>query len=231
MRHNNHNPLIRCLLAAVIVLVAILPAAAAPKARPATLSADTVFINLPIEVVEILNRSTRMDMLDYYRVDSIYSAPNLVGGVSKLEMVTPDYLKVHLTDVSTLEVKVLPLGKSGDIAAVSYTVDSTGDQPDSELFFFDSQMRLLDRDKIAKAPKIKEFFKIDKGSLTSEKELVEMVKFPTILYSFSPDSTTLTAKLTVGKYLDPDDYNIMKLFLLPELQYRWTGKKYDLQKR
>ena len=129
MRHNNHNPLIRCLLAAVIVLVAILPAAAAPKARPATLSADTVFINLPIEVVEILNRSTRMDMLDYYRVDSIYSAPNLVGGVSKLEMVTPDYLKVHLTDVSTLEVKVLPLGKSGDIAAVSYTVNSTATSP------------------------------------------------------------------------------------------------------
>lgn len=215
----------RRLMAAVMAIATLLPAAAAPKG--ATLSADTVFINLPIEVVEILNRSSRMDMLDYYRVDSIYAAPNLVGSTSRLETVTPDYLKARLTDVSTLEIKVLPLAKGGDIAAVSYTVDSTGDQPDSELFFFDSEMRPLDRDKIFKMPKIKEFFKIDKGSLTSEKELVEMVKFPTVLYTLSPDGTMLTAKLTVGQYLDPDDYNIMKLFLVPALQYRWTGKKYE----
>ena len=77
---------------------------------------------------------------------------------------------------------------------------------------------------------MKDFFKIEKGSLTKMDELVAMVQFPTIEYRFSPDNTNLEGRLTVGQYIDADDYNIMKLFLLPQLTWQWDGKGYKLKK-
>lgn len=225
---------IRTIIALIAVVAAMaIPGVSAQGAAPvksARLQADSVFIALPHNVLEILNPSTRMDMLDYYRNDSIYKAPNLVNGESYLTDVTADYLKVQLTDVSRMEVKILPRKGKGDIAAVSYTVDSTGAQADSQLFFFDGDMQPLEAKKLFRQPEIKRFLHIDKGSVTSEKELVDMVQFPTIAYSFSPDNTLLTARLTVGEYMDTDDYNIFKLFLLPQLTYRWTGSKFELEK-
>lgn len=217
------------MVAGVAVLALSQPAAAAtPPTAP--LTADSVFVELPHTVLEILSRSTRLDMLDYYRADSLWEAPNLVDGTSRLELVTADYLKVRLTDVSTLQIKILPLAKGGDIAAVSYTIDSTGSQGDSQLFFFDRQMHPIADNKIMRLPEMKHFFKIEKGSLTSMKEIEDMVKFPTITYSFSPDNTSLTADLTVGQFMDPDDFNIVRLFMVGPLTYTWTGKKYELKK-
>lgn len=203
--------------------------AGAAKTAPRTLSADSVFVQLPHSVLEILSRSTRMDMLDYYRADSTYTATNLVDGTSELEMVTSDYLKVKLTDVSSMEIKILPLSKGGDIAGVSYTVNSTGTQADSQLFFFDSDLNPIPVKKVFSMPELKHFFKIDKGCHTSMKEIEEMVKFPTISFSFSPDNTSLTADLTVGGFMDPDDFNLIKIFMTGPLVYKWDGKQFRLR--
>ena len=196
---------IRILCAVAALLAAV--GATAGKAEPKHLTADSVFIKLPVDVIQVLNVSSRMDMLDYYSNDSIYRAPNLTGGEACLRRVTPSYLEAELTSVSTIQIRILP-GKSGDIAAVSYTVDSTGSQADS-----------------------RQFFHIERGSATSMRELLDMVPFPTVQYSLSVDDTALTARLTVGPNIDKDDYNIMKLFLVPELRYVWDGKKYKLEKK
>lgn len=217
------------LIIAAMVWMALTPAYSLQTASKGgmTLTADSVLVDLPAQVLQLLDISTRMDMIDYYHNDSTYKATNLLGGKSWIETLTADYAKVHLTDVSWLEIKIFPLRKGGDVAAVSYTVDSTGEQADSELFIFDAKMRPLTVTKYFKTPLVKEFLHIDKGSVTKEKELLDMVQFPTIEYTFSPDDLTLTARLTVGQYMDVDDYNIFRLFLLPQLQYRWDGSRFS----
>lgn len=199
-------------------------------AQQPAITADSAFIEMPASVLELLNKSTRMDMLDYYRADSIYHAKNLFDGESYLELVTPTYLKVNISSVSRMEIKILSGTKGKNVVAVSYTVDANGNQPDSKLFFFDSQMSPLEQSKILKTPELKHFFKLDKGSLTSMKELESMVPFQTVEYTFSPNDDMLHGRLTVEESVDVDDYNIMKLFLLPELTWRWDGKKFKQQK-
>lgn len=207
-----------------------LPAFAAPK-ETKQLTAEEVFTALRPPLMELLSPSVRNDMLDYYHADSTYYAVNSMGGTSHIENLTPDYMKVYMTPVSSMELKVLPLKKGSDIAVVAYTVNSTGKQADTELFFFDADMNPIQAKKVFKEPDVKDFIKREKGMKTSMKELLDMVKFPTIEYTLSPDNMRLIARLTVGEYLDVDDYHILSLFLLPQLEWVWDGSKFQLIKQ
>lgn len=223
-------------LSVIILLVAAalgFAAGATPKGAPGQITgritASEAFIDMPPSVLELLSRFARMNMVEYWEADSVYRCTNAMDGVSYIEAMDSSYMRVALTQVSRMEIKILP-GRKGNVVGVSYTVDSNGQQADSQLFFFDAQMQPLKIDKMLRAPKVKDFFKIEKGSLTKMDELVAMVQFPTIEYRFSPDNTNLEGRLTVGQYIDVDDYNIMKLFLLPQLTWQWDGKGYKLQK-
>ena len=188
-------------------------------------TAREAFTYLDIPALEILKRTTRLDMLDYLDADSIYKASNAMGGLSWIEKCTPDYIKVQLTPVSTLELKMLPTKKDGTVTMAVYTVGSDSQAEDSQISFTDEKLHPVDASKFFKAPKLDEFFDIPKGSLTSMKEIREMIPFPTVAYSASPDNNDLTARLTVEKFMNLDDWNIVKLFLRPAVTVKLKNLK------
>ena len=46
------------------------------------MTASEAFSSLPVSVLDLLDNSRRLDMLDYYAVDSIVKVPNTMEGVS-----------------------------------------------------------------------------------------------------------------------------------------------------
>lgn len=192
--------------------------------------ARSVFEDLHSSALEILPKSTRLDMLDYWDVDSVYKASNVMDGLSWLEAVTPDYLKVRITPVSTLEIKILPV-KKGEIAMTVYTVGDNVQAQDSQIKFYDENLAELPADKYIEMPKIKDFFEIPKGATTKIKEIEEMIPFPTIAFEANADNTDLNARLTVEKYMNEDDWNIAKLFAVPSVTLVWHKDKYKVAKR
>lgn len=189
-------------------------------------TARDAFTYLNIPALEILKRTTRLDMLDYLDADSVYKASNSMSGLSWIEKCTPDYMKVVLTPVSTLELKMLKSKKDGIVTMAIYTVGSEMQAEDSEITFTDEKLHPLDAKKFFRQPKLEDFFDIPKGSLTSMKEIKEMIPFPTVAYSASTDNDDISARLTVEKYMNLDDYNIVKLFLKPSITLKWNGKDY-----
>jgi len=187
------------------------------------LTARSVFEQLQSPALEILKRSTRLDMLDYWDADSVYRAQNAMSGMSWLIDVKPDYLNVQVTPVSTLEIKLLP-EKKGSVVMAIYTVGDKAQAADSRIDFYDSGLRHLDQKKYFKAPDLKAFFDIPKGSVTTMKEIREMIPFQTVEYSANGENNDISARLTVGEFMNVDDYNIVKLFLKPEITLRWNGK-------
>lgn len=188
------------------------------------LTAREVFANLQAPELDLLKKTTRLDMTDYWEADSVFKAVNGLGGVSELEALTADYVKVKMTPVSTVELKLLPGKGKEKIVACVYTVGSDTQAEDSQITFYDSRLQPLDAKKYFKQPDLKDFFDIPKGSATTIKEIREMVPFPTVAYSMEADSNELTARLTVEKYINVDDWNIIKLFLKPEIKAEWKGK-------
>ncbi|MDE6681379.1 MAG: DUF3256 family protein [Muribaculaceae bacterium] len=226
---------------------------AAPSAAPRTDSkasgADTIsarraFVGLPATTLDLLPRDTRLDMLDYFDVDSIYRAPNTMDGRSWLDTVTPDYLKVVMTPVSTLEIKVLPDRKHGDIVMTVYTIGAGSQAADSEVQFYDAALRPLDASKLFKPAQLSDFVELskdrdkgkDKAAAAAEspltmREVETLVPFPTVEYSASPDNTDLIGCLTVGKYMDLESYRRLEPYLTGPVTYRWDGSRFRADKR
>lgn len=190
--------------------------------------ASEAFADMPLSVMDMVDKSRRLDMLDYYRVDSIAKVPNTMEGVSYLEKVTPDYLKVCLTPVSTMTIKILP-SKKGDIIMVAYTVGGKDQAYDTDLKFFDTSFNELKRNKFIKEIALDQFFSYpDKAT---KQEINEAIPFPTVMYSPDVDGTGMTAELTVGKFLSLDGRKLLKKYIKPTgLRYRWDGSKFNLEK-
>lgn len=192
-------------------------------------TARHVFEEIHIPALEILPVTTRLDMLDYWDVDSVYKASNIMEGLSWLENVSPDFLKVHITAVSTLELKILPVKKGKIIMAISTVGDDVQAQ-DSEIKFYDENFRELPATKYLVMPHIKDFFYIPKGSATKMKEIENMIPFPTIAFTANPENNNLEARLTVEQYINQDDWNIAKLFVKPSITLEWHKDKYKFIK-
>ena len=192
-------------------------------------TARYVYENIYCSALEILPKSTRLDMLDYWDVDSVYKASNVMEGLSWLEKVTPDYLKVRITSVSTLEIKILQ-GKKDKLVMTVYTVGDNEQAQDSQIKFYDENLKELNESKFLVLPRIKDFFEIPKGSKTKMKEIEEMIPFPTIAFNANPDNSNLEARLTVSQYINQDDWNIAKLFAKPYIILEWKKDKYKIEK-
>lgn len=193
-----------------------------------TLTAREAFINYPATSLELLTRSMRLDMLDYYDVDSICNIRNTMGGVSHLEMVKPDYLKVVLTDVSTLEIKILPV-KGGEVVMSIYTVGSVNQAPDSDVRFFNENMQPLETKKFFKTPELADFFNLKNNPGVTVNDIEQLVPFPSIVYNVSQDENVMSARLTVGHFLDKESKEKLQKLEKRQLIMRWNNKKWQLQ--
>lgn len=188
-----------------------------------TLTSLKVFAELPLEVTEMIRPSTRLDMIDYYtQADSLLTAVNALGGESRIEEVAPDYMRVSVTPVSTLEIKLLQSGRR----PVVMTLYTTGDQEaarDTEVRFFDAELRPLETLKFLKPPKLTDYFTLN-GSGISEKELMEKIPYMAVEYTTGPGEAPLKATLTTVEVISQEDRDQLIPILVPALSAQWKGQ-------
>ena len=187
-----------------------------------------MFERINVAALDLLPQTARLDMLDYWDVDSVYRVKNALGGQSWLERVDPDWVRINVTPVSTLDVKLLPV-KGAEVVMTIVTTGGEGQARDSSVAFYDAQtLAPLEVSRYFIPPALGSFFSIPKGSATSMKEIREMFPFTTVEYVLTPGSDAIEARLTSGEFISVDDWNIAKLFLRPEVKAAWKGKyKFD----
>lgn len=195
---------------------------------PSYSTVDKAFIAFHDKQLQLLDVDTKAVMVYFAtEMDSLVDVPTQLGGMARIEKLTPDYIKVGVTEVSTFEMRTLPTKKDSIFVAV-HTV--RGQAADSRIDFYDKYMAKIDDKKLFAKPKLKDFFDIPRGSLTKMSEIEQMVGFTTIEYSLNDEDNTLRARLTVDKHMNQDDYNIIRLFLRDSIVYDWDGKRYRLRK-
>lgn len=220
--------LINIAASAALLAASALPAASATPspALTDTVTASDAFVAMPAQTLDLLTRSMRLDMLEYWKIDSIADIANTMEGFSHLcRPVTDDWLKVQVTPVTTLTIRMLPTRK-GRIAATVYTIGDSLQAADSEIRFYDAEMNELKRDRFIKTPSSEDFFDFKGVDHKLRKELLSLVPFPTVEYTLSPDGTDLKARLTVGKYMGREDLEKITPYLQRDRVYHWTGSKY-----
>lgn len=220
---------------AILLLITVCSAAAPYRAaaeRTQTALPDTMwvttaraaFVNLPPDALHLLSRQMREDMLAYLDNDTIRAVYNALGGQSSLTRpVTDTYLKCQISPVSSMTIRILPAEKSPLIATV-YTIDSPGQPADSQISFYDSQMKPVKTSKHLKLARIQDF--IVNADHEKKKQIMDAIPFPTVEYVLGPDGDTLTATLTAQDLLGEEQLQEIRKYLNPTLTYSWSGRKF-----
>lgn len=221
----------------IAILLLIACSAAVPNRGAAeeipTAAQDTVwevatarqaFLNLSPDVLHLLSRQMREDMLAYLDNDTIRPIYNALGGQSSLTRpVTDTYLKCQISPVSSMTIRILPAEKSPLIATV-YTIDSPGQPADSQISFYDSQMKPVKTSKHLSLARIQDF--IVNADHEKKKQIMDAIPFPTVEYVLGPDGNTLTATLTAQDLLGEEQLQEIRKYLNPTLTYSWNGRKF-----
>ena len=102
----------------------------------------SIWISTPNLITPYLNRSLREKLVTFNQTGVNPEVNNLIGGVSKLDTLTGDFLQVELSDACTLQMKLLPQTGSDSIVCVVRTF--RGPAKRSEIHFFSTDWQAVD---------------------------------------------------------------------------------------
>ncbi len=144
-----------------------------------SLDMSGVLKSMPDSVLPLLTLNNRLDCIDYLNSGMKAVVVNRLAGKSEMTVLTEDYACIANSQVSKVDMKLLPYNDDVVIAVVnSVTIDNK--YTDSDIFFYSSDWKRLDGT----------LFSLD----TDPDTFYE--------YQFSPSNTNLTIKVTEPLKLD-----------------------------
>lgn len=207
--------------AAIITsLISLLAAGSMPAA--AQLTAAGAFADAPASVFPLVERSARLDMIDYFNHGMDTPTPNVYSGQARITSLTPERLTMEMTEASSYEIDLLPAASDTLIAVIS-TVASP--QPDSRIAVYSRDWKNNLTTTTFSRPTLESWL-TDAGK-KSRGEVEALVPFLLISYAYDPANRTLTLTNNTKAFLSADVYEIVAPYLKPALTYSWTGKRFE----
>lgn len=179
----------------------------------------TIFMDAPEELFPLLTKGLRADFVDYIDAGMTAKVTNRLDGVSVLEELDDDYLRLAMTASSTVQMKLLPF-ESDTVICVVNTVRA--ESADSRISFYNKAWKKLDGDGMFKSPQVKDFF------TSPDSAYIDMCDIYLVSLMLSPVNNTLVAEYTMPSYMNIDDAKKVKP-LLRKLVYRWDGECFVIE--
>lgn len=185
----------------------------------AQLTAEKAFTSAPAQVFPLLERNSRLDMIDYFRSGLETPTANRLDGGSRVTALTDRQVELSLSDASTAQIVLLP-GGNDTIIAVVKTLAMPG--KDSSVSFYTSAWESLLSGEIFTAPAMEDW--MVKGHKV--REVTDVAPFMLSSITIDPSTGTLTVSNNLSSFLAPEVYETISPAMLPVLTYTWDGRRY-----
>ena len=185
-----------------------------------------IFVNLPDSIEPLLTKVNKEDCVDFLDSGMKAVVKNRFDRSAELKVLTSDYLQMQLSDVSTLELKLLPLKDSVRVICMVKTVCASA--CDSDIRFFDTKWNELDASDFLKYP-VEEVFYLPLDSLTDDvQELRAKADICLMKASLSADDSSLTWEYTTPLTLHKDDREkLIPLLRKEPLVMQWVEGRFE----
>lgn len=201
-------------------LILLLMAVATTAVAYSQITASAAFRDAPSSVLPLLDRNTRLDMIDYFNSGSAKASKNSMQGQSRITDLSPMSLSASLTGSSDCQLALLPM--RGDTAIV-YIETVRLPASDSRVKVYDRNWKPM-ASKLFVQPTVADWLTKDgeKNSATVN----ALVPFMLASAKYAPETQTLTLSNRLADFLSPDIYEQVSPYLLPELTYRWDSSRF-----
>lgn len=184
----------------------------------------------PPSVLPMLDKNTRLDMIDYFQAGSDRESANALDGPARITAMERNLIAFEGGTGLRCQMLVIDeyrADKSTGEEVPDYVIGiiETLDTPipDSKIAFYDSKWQPLG--STFAPPRLADWL------ATRNKDEIEMAKralpFITVEYSFDPHTLALTATPTISRYFAPGDADAAAALALlrPSIAYRWDARK------
>lgn len=207
----------------ILFLFTTVMAAALPPATTAQMTAADAFKTAPQSVFPLLDKNTRLDMLDYFQAGMPHESVNALDGGSAVTALAPETVSLKMTDASTVQLFVVPT-KNDTVIGVITTVSTPAG--DSSLNLYTSKWTPVAAKSAFQAPKLVDWL-LDASKL-SDVEFV--VPFMLVGYTYDPATQTLTLVNNLKGFLSDDVYATISPLMRSQLTYKWDGSRFTAVK-
>lgn len=138
------------------------------------------------------------------------TVPYVFGEISKISQGN-DYLQIRTSDIGTTQLKLLPVSKDSVIVCVIKTVG--GDVCDSNISFYTTDWRILEKSTFLPAISAEIFFDSSKKETENYKYAVSLPDIYPISAAFTDNGTDLTLTFHYKQHLSDDQIAEIKPFL------------------
>lgn len=191
----------------------------------AILTAEKCFVDAPDDVISLIEKPRRLDMLDYYQAQSDKGTSNIYGGECTIERLQeyPENGSSILEFTSNNGLKYIIFVVNGNTPAPLIGIIEEIPSPilDTQIKFYTKTWEKPTK-AIWREPALSDWI-INK----TDNELVTEA-LPFIMYSADYDAKTKVLSLTnnMGAYFVKDEGTEILDKLKPKLTYRWDGKQF-----
>ncbi|MDE7397865.1 MAG: DUF3256 family protein [Muribaculum sp.] len=182
-----------------------------------------LFARAPRTVFPLLDRNTRLDMIDYYNSGMSTPSRNMLGGESRITGSDSLSLEIAMSGSSAYRMTLLP-ARGDTLIALVRTVDLP--TPDSDLQLFTTTWQPASGAQGLTLPGLDEWLK--QGIKGTDPDVVNLLPFVTATITIDKDILTLKPSLD-GRYTRDDSTKVADA-MLPMIQYRWDGNKLRFKK-
>lgn len=187
-------------------------------------SVSEVFVDEASPVFGKIDKTTRLDMVDYYAAGQKKVVRDQMDGETYIESMTDDYMKVVISSAATVEMRLVD-SRQGKIIVVSTTY--TLPAADSRIDFYDETWHPLDSRRYVAMPVLDDLFVgVDKKRRSEIESIVDF----TLIGASLANVDTIVFTPSFDKYLSDEDYDTIKPYVRSSVVYRWNGKRYTPSK-
>jgi hypothetical protein len=182
-------------------------------------TAGDMFVNAPNSIMPLLQRNTRLDMIDYFKSSLPNTSANIMQGRAKITALSSSNVEFDMSDASSYQLSLLPAGKD-TIAVLIETLRTP--IPDSHIRFFSRRWEKMNRTCMDE-PKLKDWLTI--AGKTHQDSLERVLPFILVAYHYDATTQILTLTQQMASYFRSEEYSGIANMLKPRLMYRWNGKR------
>ncbi len=183
------------------------------------MTAEEAFKSAPDRMFPLLDKTARLDMVDYFASGSSTPSKNKLEGKSRITALEPSSMIVEMTGSSTYQIVILGEGKNQAIMLIE-TIKTPA--PDSKITFYDTNWGQLKKQPY-KAPQLSDWLTAE-GKKRSD-EVKSSVAFMLVSAVFNPSVMELTLANNTSNIMPEEEYSLVAPLLKTQLVYRWDGKK------
>jgi hypothetical protein len=187
--------------------------------------AKTLFVNMPDSLSPLLTAVNRADCIDFLESKMKAQVKNKFGGASEMTDLTPDYIRLKVSEKSEWQMKLLATGDTTKIICAVST--ACGPACDSKVRFFTTDWKELPVANFLVTPSVDAFFVSPTDTLQIDEynRVRSQADMLLLKADLSKVDATLTFSFATIDYLGKDDADKLRPYLQSPIVYTWQNDK------